>query len=37
MQGETPSGWYSDPAGKAGFRYWDGAAWSDQPAVSKNR
>jgi hypothetical protein len=21
-------GWYPDPAGESGFRYWDGAAWT---------
>jgi hypothetical protein len=25
----TPAGWYADPLGVAGARYWDGAAWSD--------
>ena len=24
----TPAGWYSDPAGAAAHRYWDGAAWT---------
>lgn len=23
------AGWYSDPAGGAGWRYWDGTAWTD--------
>ena len=32
---QLPAGWYSDPAGLSGFRYWDGSAWSDEPAVSK--
>lgn len=35
MENETPAGWYSDPAGSGDFRYWDGAAWSEQPAVSR--
>lgn len=25
-----PAGWYADPAGKAGLRYWDGQAWTDR-------
>lgn len=24
-----PPGWYGDPAGSAGSRWWDGAAWTD--------
>lgn len=24
----APAGWYSDPAGQAGERWWDGASWS---------
>ncbi len=28
---ELPAaGWYDDPAGGPGVRYWDGAAWADQ-------
>lgn len=27
--GATPQGWYPDPAGGTGKRYWDGTAWSD--------
>jgi hypothetical protein len=23
-----PAGWYADPAGAGGQRYWDGAAWT---------
>jgi hypothetical protein len=23
------AGWYPDPAGESGFRYWDGAAWTE--------
>ena len=25
----APPGWYSDPAGGGGQRYWDGSAWTD--------
>lgn len=25
-----PSGWYPDPAGGVGLRYWDGAAWTER-------
>lgn len=25
-----PAGWHADPAGRHEYRYWDGAAWSDQ-------
>jgi hypothetical protein len=28
-----PPGWYPDPAGGPGRRYWDGAHWADQVAV----
>jgi len=31
---QTPAGWYPDPQDATQFRYWDGAAWSDQ--VSDN-
>ncbi|MCV7326914.1 DUF2510 domain-containing protein [Mycobacterium intracellulare subsp. chimaera] len=24
-------GWYPDPTGGGGQRYWDGRAWCDQP------
>lgn len=27
---ETPAGWYPDPHGAAGARWWDGAQWTDQ-------
>ena len=23
------AGWYPDPAGGTGWRYWDGTAWTD--------
>lgn len=26
----APSGWYTDPAGRDGLRYWDGERWTDQ-------
>jgi Protein of unknown function (DUF2510) len=27
-----PAGWYPDPTGKPGQKYWDGQAWTDIPA-----
>jgi Protein of unknown function (DUF2510)/Helix-hairpin-helix motif len=30
----APPGWYPDPAGGPGGRYWDGAQWTDQMIVS---
>lgn len=27
-----PAGWYVDPSGRPGQRYWDGAAWTDHTA-----
>ena len=24
-----PAGWYPDPSGRAPFRYWDGARWTE--------
>lgn len=29
-----PAGWYPDPSGAPGLRYWDGTAWTDQEAPS---
>lgn len=26
---ETPAGWYTDPAGQAALRWWDGSAWTE--------
>ena len=28
-QGSIPSGWYPDPSGAPGSRWWDGRAWTD--------
>lgn len=25
---QTPAGWYRDPSGEVGYRWWDGYAWS---------
>ncbi|MHA7651760.1 DUF2510 domain-containing protein [Mycobacterium sp. ML4] len=25
----TPPGWYPDPSGQPGRRYWDGTAWTN--------
>jgi hypothetical protein len=32
--GQTPAGWYADPSGDGGQRYWDGAAWTEQVSGS---
>jgi type II secretory pathway pseudopilin PulG len=29
MTDATPAGWYPNPAGGVGRRYWDGSAWTD--------
>ncbi|AEH11694.1 MULTISPECIES: phospholipid scramblase-related protein [Protofrankia] len=29
-QTTPPAGWYADPSGQHGFRYWDGTTWTDQ-------
>ena len=29
MGAPTAAGWYPDPSGAAGQRYWDGLAWTD--------
>lgn len=35
MTSQAPAGWYPDPSGAPGQRWWDGAAWSTSvsPAV----
>lgn len=30
--GTTPAGWYPDPSGAPGQRYWDGQQWTDHAA-----
>jgi len=29
---QTPAGWYSDPGGSGGQRYWDGYTWTEHQA-----
>lgn len=29
-QDSAPAGWYDDPAGSGGRRYWNGSAWTDR-------
>lgn len=29
-QQQPPAGWYDDPAGSGGRRYWNGSSWTDQ-------
>jgi hypothetical protein len=38
-QGGTAAGWYDDPAGSGGLRWWDGSRWSDhvQPAQQQSQ
>jgi len=31
---QPPAGWYQDPSGAPGLRYWDGNAWTTQQAES---
>jgi hypothetical protein len=33
----TPAGWYPDPSGSGGQRYFDGANWTDRQAVAPMR
>ena len=33
----NPAGWYRDPNGPAGHRYWDGEAWRDAAGVASRR
>jgi len=28
----APAGWYAEPSGRPGLRYWDGSAWTDHVA-----
>ena len=29
-EGRAPAGWFPDPTGRHGARYWDGTAWTDK-------
>jgi Protein of unknown function (DUF2510) len=31
----APAGWYPDPSGVAGLRYWDGSAWTTKRPTSR--
>jgi len=33
----TPAGWYPDPSGAGGQRYFDGASWTDHQGVAPVR
>lgn len=40
MNQEIPAGWYPDPAGTGGWRWWDGQRWTEHvhtPASAKGR
>jgi hypothetical protein len=32
----VPPGWYADPAGDWGLRWWDGARWTEHVAVAQH-
>jgi hypothetical protein len=32
QSGDTPPGWYADPTGQAGVRWWDGSQWTAHSA-----
>ncbi|MGN6326703.1 DUF2510 domain-containing protein [Pseudolysinimonas sp.] len=32
QSGATPAGWYADPTGQAGVRWWDGSQWTAHSA-----
>src|SRR4051812_1344057 len=34
MRGGPAAGWYADPAGCGGLRYWDGVAWGAEAVVA---
>ena len=34
MTTPTPPGWYPDPSGTPGTRFWDGQAWTDNTQVA---